>query len=71
MSLWKSIEHGKEHRNIRHTHDGCRCESCRMSLLYSSVHRAPVDDSGRIIGDNSIKNAVKSLKNGVTKNYKG
>lgn len=70
MSLWKAIIHGKEHRDIYHCHD-CRCERCRMNLLYSSVHRAPVDDDGNIIGDRSINNAVKALKNGVTKNYKG
>lgn len=71
MSLWKAIEHGKEHREINRCHDGCRCERCRMNLLYSTVHRAPVDDDGSIIGDRRIIRGVKALKNGVTKNYKG
>jgi ferredoxin len=70
MSLFKAIEHGKEHR--KHIcHDGCRCERCRMNLLIGSVRRAPVDDEGKIIGNRSIMNAYKSMKGGVTKNYKG
>lgn len=71
MSLWKAIEHGKEHRDIRHTHDVCRCERCRMNLLYNSLHRSPVDDEGKVIGGSRVSTKRKALKNGVTKNYKG
>ena len=70
MSLWKAIEHNKEHRDIRHYHD-CRCERCCMNRLYSAMHRASVDDNGDIIGNRRVIRGVKALKNGVTNKYKG
>ena len=71
MSLWKSIEHGKDHRNIRKTHTACSCERCQKNLLIRNIKQAPVGDDGNILLDRRLSNKYKSMKNGTGKNYRG